>query len=132
MGLNASTDDGYSRLADWGIESFSPDDLRTSSQPLLDWIGTTGCSRVGLHFDVDTIDSNEIILGLGAEPNGLTTDQVRRLVADVDTAAEVVETVAEFIPRQVMLLHQLLQRFPHLRPGLIQQRCREAVGASPD
>jgi hypothetical protein len=28
---------------------------------------------VAIHFDVDTIDSNEILLGLGAEPNGLTS-----------------------------------------------------------
>jgi arginase family enzyme len=56
-----------------GIRSFIPDDLRTTTQPLLDWPAGTGCSRVAIHFDVDTVDSNEIVLGLGAEPNGLTS-----------------------------------------------------------
>jgi arginase len=38
---------------------------------------------VAIHFDVDTVDSNEIVLGLGAVPEGLTSPQVRRIVADV-------------------------------------------------
>jgi len=72
-----------------------------------------GCSRVAVHFDVDTVDSDEIVLGLGAEPNGLTSAQVRRVVADVQQAAEVVGfTIAEFIPRQVMHLQRILDGFP--------------------
>jgi arginase len=65
---------------------------------------------------VNTVDSNEIVLGLGAEPNGLTSAQVRRIVDDLDTVADVVGlTIAEFIPRQVMHLQQLLTGFPLLR-----------------
>jgi arginase len=99
-----------------GVRSFSPHDLRATTQPLGDWLAATGCSRVAIHFDVDTIDSNELVLGLGAEPGGLTTAQVRRIVDDIDAVAEVVGiTVAEFIPRQVMHLQQLLTTFPLLR-----------------
>jgi arginase len=79
------------------------------------WSGSRlpGCSRVAIHFDVDTVDSNEIVLGLGAVPNGLTSAQVRRIVADVTSAADVVGlTIAEFFPRQVMHLQQNLQDFP--------------------
>jgi arginase len=68
---------------------------------------------VAIHFDVDTIDSNEIVLGLGAEPDGLTSAQTRRIVADLTAAADVVGfTIAEFIPRQVMHLQQILSGFP--------------------
>jgi arginase len=103
-------------VAHWGIRAFSPDDLRETTQPLGDWLAATGCSRVAIHFDVDTIDSNELVLGLGAEPDGLTTAQVRRIVEDVDAVADVVGiTVAEFIPRQVMHLQQLLTGFPLIR-----------------
>jgi arginase len=64
---------------------------------------------------VDTIDSKELVLGLGAEPGGLTSTQVRRIVTDVNQAAEVVGlTIAEFIPRQVMHLQQILRGFPLL------------------
>ena len=113
VGLHEWTDDDFPNIAAWGIRSFSPDQLRESGQPLLDWLAATGCSRVAMHFDVDTVDSNEIVLGLGAVPCGLTSHEVRRIVADVTAAADVVGlTIAEFFPRQVMHLQQILQGFP--------------------
>ena len=116
VGLHAWTEDDIANVAHWAIPSFSPDELREATQPVLDWLTATGCSRVAIHFDVDTIDSNELVLGLGAEPGGLTTAQVRRIVDDLDAVAEVVGiTVAEFIPRQVMHLQQLLTGVPLLR-----------------
>jgi arginase len=116
VGLHAWANDDIANVAHWGISAFSPDDLRETTRPLLDCLAATGCSRVAIHFDVDTVDSNELVLGLGAEPGGLTSAQVRRLVDDIDAVAEVVGmTVAEFIPRQVMHLQQLLTAFPLLR-----------------
>jgi arginase len=113
VGLHEWTEDDFPNVAEWGIQSFSPDELRHSAQPLLEWLAATGCSRVAIHFDVDTVDSNELVLGLGAVPNGLTSAQVRRVVADVTAAADVVGlTIAEFFPRQVMHLQQILQDFP--------------------
>jgi arginase len=116
VGLHAWATDDIANVAQWGIRSVSPDELRGTTQPLLDWLAATGCSRVAIHFDVDTIDSDELVLGLGAEQGGLTTAQVRRIVDDVASRADVVGmTVAEFIPRQVMHLQQLLTSFPLLR-----------------
>ena len=113
VGLHSWSDDDFPNMAEWGIQSFSPDDLRETTRPLLDWVAATGCSCVAIHFDLDTIDSNEIVLGLGAEPNGLTSAEVRRIVADVDRAVDVVGfTIAEFIPRQVMHLQRVLSGFP--------------------
>jgi arginase len=112
-GLHSWTDDDFPNIAEWGIQSFAPDELRESAQPLLDWIAGTGCSRVAIHFDVDAVDSNEIVLGLGMEPDGLTSTEVRRIVADVARTVEVVGfTLAEFMPRQVMHLRQILDGFP--------------------
>jgi arginase len=80
-------------------------------------LAATGRTRVAIHFDVDTIDSNEIVLGLGAVPHGLTGQQLRRIVADITSAADVVAlTIAEFFPRQVMHLRQLLTGFPIITP----------------
>jgi arginase len=113
VGVHSWDDDDFSNAAEWGIRSFSPDQLRESTRPLLDWIAATGCLRVSIHFDVDTIDSNEILLGLGPEPDGLTSAEVRRIVIDIDRAVDVVGfTIAEFIPRQVMHLQQLVRGFP--------------------
>jgi len=116
VGLRSWAEDDFPNIAEWGIRSFSPDELRQSSRPLLEWIALTGCSRVVIHFDVyavDRVDGNEIVLGLGMEPNGLTSTEVRRIVADVDRAVDVVGfTIAEFIPRQVMHLRQHMNSFP--------------------
>jgi len=72
-GPHAWADADFRNVAAWGICHFGPGELRESTRPLLDWLAATGCSRVAIHFDVDTIDSNEIVLGLGAEPDGLTS-----------------------------------------------------------
>ena len=91
--------------------------IAITSAPLLDWLGDTGATKVAIHFDVDTIDADEIQLGQGADLGGLTSAQARRVVADIDGAAEVIAlTIAEFIPRQVMHLQQILAGFPLLDP----------------
>lgn len=112
-GLHSWTEDAYRNVGEWGLRSFGPDLLRDSSEALLEWLAGTGCSKVAIHFDVDTIDSNEHVFGLGAEPDGLTGEQVRRVVADLHDAGDVVGlTIAEYIPRQVMHLRRLLDGMP--------------------
>jgi arginase len=113
VGLHSWTEDDYPNVAEWGLRSFSPGDLRRSSEPVLGWLAATGCTRVAIHFDVDTIDSDEIVLGLGAEPGGLSSAEVRRIITDVRAAADVVGfTIAEYFPRQVMHVRQILEGFP--------------------
>lgn len=100
---------------EWGLTVFPPDALRASSDTLLRWIHATNASKLAIHFDVDTIDAAEVRLGLGEDFGGLTTTQARRVVADIEQAAEVVAiTVAEYVPRQVIQLQQLLAGFPLL------------------
>jgi arginase len=107
--LPATVDPG--RVALVGLHAWTEDDIGNVD----DWVAGTGCGRVAIHFDVDTVDSNEIVLGLGAEPDGLTSAQVRRIVHDLGAAADVVGlTIAEFIPRQVIHLRQILDGFPLL------------------
>jgi arginase len=55
VGLHAWANDDIANVAHWGIRAFSPDDLRATPQPLEDWLAGIGCSRVAIHFDVDTI-----------------------------------------------------------------------------
>jgi arginase len=114
-GLHAWTEDDIPNTAAWGLASFSPEDLRESSAPLLSWLRATGCARVAIHLDVDVVDSNEVVFGLGAEPDGMTTVQVRRLIDDIRAEADVVGfTIAEYIPRQVMALQRLVADMPLL------------------
>jgi arginase len=114
-GLHSWTDDDFPNAAEWGLTTFSPDAVRESTGPLLDWLDSTGCTKVAIHLDVDVVDSNETVFGLGAEPGGLTSAQVRRLVTDLGTAVDVVGlTIAEFIPRQVLALQRMVAGFPLL------------------
>lgn len=116
-GLHSWTEDDFPHVQDWGLRSFSPDDLRSTSTALLAWLRTTGCSKVAVHLDVDVVDSNEVVFGLGAEADGLTSTEVRRLTFDIGQAADVVGlTIAEFIPRQVIALERLVQGFPLIAP----------------
>jgi len=113
VGVHSWTEDDYPNIARWGIRAFSPGELRQSTEPLLSWLAATGCTRVAIHFDVDTIDSDEIVLGLGTEPGGLTSADVRRIVTDARAAADVVGfTIAEYFPRQVMHMRQILDGLP--------------------
>lgn len=101
--------------AQWGLTVFPPDTLRIDTRPLLDWLRGTGASKVAIHFDVDTIDADEVQLGLGFDRGGLTSAQAKRVVADVREQVDVVAfTVAEYVPRQVMHLQALLDGMPLL------------------
>jgi arginase len=116
VGMHDWTDPAHpATAAEWGLSVFGPDDLRDDSIRLLDWLRSTGATKAAIHFDVDTIDSDEIRLGLGADRGGLSISQARRVVAEVTAATDVVAlTIAEFIPRQVMRLKQLVEGFPLL------------------
>lgn len=112
-GLHAWTEDDIPHAAEWGVATFSPEDLRPSSQALIGWLRSTGCSKVAIHIDVDVVDSDETVFGLGIEPAGLRSDEVRRVVADLASVADVVGlTIAEFIPRQVLAMKRFLRGLP--------------------
>ena len=112
--MHDRTDPSLPAIAgDWGLTVFGPDELRSTSTPLLDWLNATGAAKVAIHFDVDTIDADEIQLGLGADIGGLSSAEARRVVADIVVSTDVVGlTIAEYIPRQVIHLQQLLAGFP--------------------
>jgi arginase len=56
VGLHAWAEDDIANVSQWGIRAFSPVDLRETTQPLEDWLTATGCTRVAIHFDVDTME----------------------------------------------------------------------------
>lgn len=112
-GLHDWVEDAYANIGRWALATFAPNELRSSSTPLLDWFRSTGASKLAIHFDVDTIDCNEMTLGLGAVPGGLRSAEVRRLVADLAGVGDVVGlTVAEFIPRNLLQLGTVLAGMP--------------------
>jgi arginase len=112
-GVHAWTEWDLPNARDWGIESFSADDLNKGSEALLTWLESTGCSKVAVHLDLDVVDSNDIVLGLGMEPGGLSREALIRTITDLTTAAELVGvTIAEYVPRQVIAVQEILKALP--------------------
>jgi arginase len=108
-GLHAWADDELPNVQAWGLTTFSPTVLNQGTDSLLAWLKATGCSKVAIHLDVDVIDSSDVVLGLGMEPQGLSRDSVAKTIAALHGAADVVAlTVAEYLPRQVLALQDLL------------------------
>ena len=112
-GVHNPAEDDLPNVAAWGITAFGPEDLREDSAGLLAWLAGTGCTKVAIHLDVDSIDAGEAFLGMVAETGGLSTAQVRRVMADVAGVADVVGlTIAEYVPRQVLQLRELVTGMP--------------------
>lgn len=87
--------------------------MRDSTEPLLEWLSETGSSKVAIHLEVDVVDSDEVVHGLGVVNGGPTRAQVQRVVAEFADVAEVVGlTVAEFIPRSVLAAIEMLASMP--------------------
>ncbi|MFJ5696381.1 arginase family protein [Arthrobacter sp. NPDC093125] len=108
-GLHAWAEDELPNVQAWGLTTFSPTVLNQGTESLLGWLKATGCSKVAIHLDVDVIDSSDVVLGLGMEPQGLSRDSVAETIAALHGAADVVAlTVAEYLPRQVLALQDLL------------------------
>lgn len=109
--VHSWTQEDIPHAEDWGVSVFSPDDLRSSTKALLAWLSATGCSKVAIHVDVDVVDSEEQVFGLGMEPGGLRSEEVRRVVVDISRAADVVGlTIAEYMPRQVLAMRRACVR----------------------
>lgn len=114
-GLQGGEEDALAHVVEWGLQTFSPEELRESSEHLLAWLAGTGATKVAIHLDVDTIDSNDAFLGLAPVPGGLTRADVRRIIAELGEAVDVVGlTIAEFIPRDVLAVRGLLTDLPLL------------------
>ena len=70
---------------------------------------------MAIHLDVDTVDADEVRLGLGYDRGGLSVAQTNRVVKDLGRVADVVGlTIAEYVPRQVVALTYLLEGLPLL------------------
>ncbi|WP_437773399.1 arginase family protein [Arthrobacter sp. KNU40] len=110
-GLHAWADDELPNVQAWGLTTFAPAVLNQGPESLITWLKATGCSKVAIHLDVDVIDSDDIVFGLGMEPQGLTRDSVIKTIGALHGTADVVGlTVAEYIPRQVLALQELLAK----------------------
>ena len=104
------------RVDDFGLAHFSPAELASNSEPVIDWLRKSGASKVMIHFDMDVMDPADILAAVADEPEGgLKLKEVVRLINDVAREKELVAlTVAEPMPRLAIRLKQMLSELPLL------------------
>lgn len=104
------------RVEELGIKHFSPSDIAQDSTSLIEWLNSTGKSKVMLHFDMDVLDPADILAAVADGPEGgLKLQETVRLINDIASAKELVAlTVAEPMPRLAIRLKNMLMQLPLL------------------
>ena len=76
VGLRSWDNGMKERQQELGIKGLAPYETKENSNSLLDWIKSTGASKVTIHFDLDVIDPNDMIAGVGIASVGMWIDEV--------------------------------------------------------
>jgi len=98
-----------------GVQSVAAAELRADPQVVVNWLEATGASHVLVHLDLDVLDGSALRSVMGPEPDGLMPDDVVGLLGVVQESARIVGlTVAEYVPRDALVLQDLLERLPLL------------------
>lgn len=108
-------DEIRARQRELGIAHLAPRDVAGDSRAVVEWLEGCGASKVLIHFDLDVLDPADLVAAVGVVPDGMTVDQVVRLIGDIARAREVVGlTVAEPMPRTAVRIRDMLKRLPSL------------------
>ncbi len=112
-GAHGWDDQDSSNIEAWGLTLIPPSAAETFIPTVIDWLKATGCSKVAVHFDLDVIDSDEIAFGMAHEPAGLRATTALDTLKQIAAVADLVGlTVAEFVPREAMILRSMLRSLP--------------------
>ena len=116
VGLRAWDEGMQERQKQLEIQGLSPEQIRTDSNAVLNWLKATGASKVLIHFDLDVIDPQEMIAGVGVEPHGMKIAEVVQVIQDIHAQYEVVGlTIAEPMPRIAIKLKSMLDEMPLMK-----------------
>jgi len=116
VGLNEFDPGIDKRLEEWGIKSLTPAETADNSNVVLEWLKSTGASKVVIHFDLDVIDPAEMIAAVGVVPNGMKIEQTLRVIKDISAQYAIVSlTVAEPMPRTAIKIRNILNDLPLLK-----------------
>ncbi|MGG4411087.1 arginase family protein [Niallia taxi] len=100
------------------LQFAGPEELKESSQPIIDWIEKNQIEYLAVHFDLDVLSPKDFRSILPAEPylekfepaiGEMTLTQVVRVLKDVSTKAEIVGLgIAEHLPWDAINLRKAL------------------------
>ena len=112
-----SWDDGMKeRQKELGIKGLSPEEVAEDSSAILEWLKSTGVSKVVIHFDLDVLDPAEIIAGVGVEPDGMKINEAVRVINDIASEYDLIGlTVAEPMPRVAIKIRNMLNQLPLIK-----------------
>jgi arginase len=108
-----------------GIRRAGPAELAGSSQPVIDWLKSTGVRHVAIHLDLDVLDPSQFRSLLFANPQSppdafagipvgkMSIANVVRLLGDVAAAVDVVGLgITEHLPWDALALRDMLRKLP--------------------
>jgi arginase len=106
----------------WGLHLIAPAPQPSFVDDVLAWVRGTGAQQVAIHFDLDVINSNEHAFGMAWEKDGISkTTALATIVAVAEEFDLVGLTVAEFVPREAIVLRSMLRHLPLVAPTPPQQ-----------
>lgn len=116
VGLRSWDEGMKERQKELGIIGLSPAEVAADSTAVQEWLKGTGVSKVVIHFDLDVLDPNEMIAGVGVEPDGMKIQEVVRVINDIAAEYDLVGlTVAEPMPRIAIKIRNMLDQLPLLK-----------------
>lgn len=115
-GTHAWDDQDPENIDRWGLTRIPPTGHDAFIAQVLEWVASTGCTRVALHFDLDVISSRQAAFGMAHEPDGIPLETAAATIAAVAESFDLVGlTVSEFVSREAAILRSLLGGLPLLR-----------------
>jgi arginase len=97
----------------WGLHLVPPAGTDEFRGEVLRWIRATGVRHIAIHFDLDVIDSGEHAFGMAWEKNGISKATAMGTIAAIADEFDLVGlTVAEFVPREAVVLRSMLASLP--------------------
>lgn len=116
VGLRSWDKGMQERQKELGIKGLAPKETADNSSAIMEWLKSTGASKVVVHFDLDVIDPADMIAGVGVEPDGMKTEEVVRVINDIASEYDLIGlTVAEPMPRIAIKIRNMLNQLPLLK-----------------
>ena len=116
VGLRSWDEGMQERQRKLGIKELSPQEVANDRTKIMEWLKSTGASKIVVHFDLDVIDPADMIAGVGVEPDGMKTEEVVRVINDIASEYDLVGlTVAEPMPRIAIKIRNMLNQLPLLK-----------------
>lgn len=118
VGLRAWETEGGTRerQKELGVKHLSPAEVVDSTSTVIEWLKSTGASKVVIHFDLDVIDPKEMIAAVGTDLDGMRINEVVRVINDISNEFDLVGlTIAEPMPRVAIKIKNMLNELPLLK-----------------